>query len=216
MRKNVCFFYIGLLIMGIFIFYSCPLPPEKIEITPNLKAPIPTPAPCTTPASWGYYQPSDVKSYTWAIDYYDQYVLAGNDRDCVFLLDTTSPNSVIPYHYCIDLPEDAAIDGIEVKIEHATWNGNAGYYQTISVELMWNGRANTTTTGYTDTANSSYEGWNNTFKNVVLGGANDKWGRTWSANDFSNENFGVKISCDDANPTDETSIDFCWVKVYYH
>ncbi|MHA2090642.1 MAG: hypothetical protein ACW98K_07265 [Candidatus Kariarchaeaceae archaeon] len=126
------------------------------------------------------------------------------------------PNSLTGINYNFNFLPGTIIEGIEVRILHATWNGNTGYYANISVELQWNGRSLNTTSEKFDYVNDQYRGSSNNFKNVTLGSPTDLWGRpSWSAVDFSDQNFGVKIVTTDLFPNSMETVDVAWVKVYY-
>ncbi|MCG3218016.1 MAG: hypothetical protein KAR35_03375, partial [Candidatus Heimdallarchaeota archaeon] len=133
------------------------------------------------------------------------------DRNCAFY-DNGAENSLVAVNYDFDLPVTAKIFGIEVKVLHAPWN--TGYYANLSIELFWNNRESVTSTGYFDYVDGSYHGFDATFKNVTLGASNDDWGRSWAIDDFSNENFGVRLVCTDFIGSE--TVDIAWVKIYYY
>jgi hypothetical protein len=81
-----------------------------------------------------------------------------------------------------NVPNGNRVDGIEVKLE-ASGSSPAG---TIQVALSWNGGANVTTVKATPVLTGSDVVY-------VLGGPSDTWGRSWSAGEFSNANFFVRV-----------------------
>jgi len=140
--------------------------------------------------------------------------LGESERGPIYSNTPTTGNFVKGINYGFNIPQGSQIVGIEVMISHATWNGNAGYNATLGVELQWNKQQSTTNTGTQDFVDNKYKGWNNSFKNSTLGAANDLWGRTWSADDFMDNNFAVNTTLIDVNGGTE-ALDFVWVNVNY-
>jgi hypothetical protein len=105
-----------------------------------------------------------------------------------------------------ELPPGSIINGIKVYVEGYR-GGSVSSSKTFDVSLSWN--------------NSSYTSIKNTDdmettpdRTVILGGSDDKWGRTnWSAADFSNANFRVKLLAHTASSG--INLDCVMVKVYY-
>ncbi|MCY3412688.1 MAG: hypothetical protein INQ03_13705 [Candidatus Heimdallarchaeota archaeon] len=159
-----------------------------------------------------WFKPTQTITDTWLK--FSANPLGEAERDAVYA-DTTG-TYVLGAGYVIDLPADARIMGIELNFLHATWNGNTGDFATIGFELLWNGRNNMTSTGYSDTVDDNYSGWNSNFKNATLGGAFDTWGRdSWALDDLSYFNFAVKITLTDIYPSISESVDAAWIRVYY-
>jgi len=91
-----------------------------------------------------------------------------------------------------------------VKLE-ASQNVDSGI-GFIGVELYWNGGATFTTSGKnTETGVTDVV--------FTFGGQTDLWGRTWSAADFSNANFSVRITGDSFGTT--LQVDAIQVRVYH-
>lgn len=114
------------------------------------------------------------------------------------------------YDFGISIPSGSIIDGIEVGIE-------ASYFtiiippteRKIRARLMWNGRANETS--YKETPNVTTSD-----QYYTLGGSTDTWGRTWSADDFTNANFAVRVTSNLAGGLFPwLLVDHVRVKVYY-
>ena len=77
----------------------------------------------------------------------------------------------------------------------------------MRVELSWNGGASWTA-GKTDTTESTTE------HTTVLGGSTDTWGRTWSASEFYDANFRVRLKAI-KNGAGTFYLDWAPVNVYY-
>lgn len=108
------------------------------------------------------------------------------------------------YNFNFDIPEGATINGIQATVEYYNT-----YTPTQNVSIY--------------SASADSEG---TPKNMVYqaspdevftyGSATNKWGNTWVASDFSNDNFYLKVLC--SSPVSGTKylyIDHIQVKVYY-
>ena len=100
------------------------------------------------------------------------------------------------------IPGHSTIDGIAVTVEGLTAGLQA------DVQLSYNGGSNYTSA--LTTALSSSETIN------TLGGPTNTWGRTWSAGDFTNSKFMMKLITSGATGTGiAISVDQVQVKVYY-
>jgi len=141
--------------------------------------------------------------------------LNASNRDPIYSGNTAPGNYLKGVDYNVSLPDNAIVTGIEVMIEHATWNGN-NYYANLSIELQWNGMASTTNTKTWDYVDGKVNsGWNDNFRNVTLGSSTNTWGRSWSPSDLSNSNFAVRISLLDVFPGANEAVDIAWVNVHY-
>jgi hypothetical protein len=98
-------------------------------------------------------------------------------------------------------PAGATISGVRVRTD--AWGTTAS--QTLCVEVSWNG-GSSWTGAKTNTFGSSEQ-------TKYYGGTNDTWGRTWSASDFTNGNFRVRIT--DVDDTTTTSFRLDAVSVNY-
>ncbi len=105
-------------------------------------------------------------------------------------------------NYTHGVPASDTIVGIEVKLEVSgtTAAGN------IAVALSWNQGSSWTETKSTPTLTT-------TDAVVTLGGSSDTWGRTWTADEFSNANFSLKVTASQSANT--LRIDAIQVKVYH-
>ena len=105
--------------------------------------------------------------------------------------------------FSFNVPAGNTINGIEVKLE-ASGSTAAG---TIGVELSWNSGTSVTSSGKVTNTLSTVDDV------YSLGGATDTWGRSWSASDFSNANFRVRVN---ANPSSNTiNLDAMQVRVHH-
>jgi hypothetical protein len=107
-------------------------------------------------------------------------------------------------NYGFSIPDGAVIQGIQVRLDW--WLDNTLGTNAIRVYLSWDGGTSWTayqlaTTERTDDGNPT----------DIVGGTADTWGRTWSASEFSDANFHVRLEL----VTDDTGRDFRidWVPV---
>ena len=106
------------------------------------------------------------------------------------------------YDYGFTIPSGSTIEGIEVRLD--AWADSTSGSPFMCVELSWDGGTTWTAVKTTPTLATS-EG---TF---ILGSAGDSWSRSWSAGDFSDTNFRVRVT----NVASSISRDFRldWVPV---
>ena len=100
------------------------------------------------------------------------------------------------------IPTENQIVGIAVKIEGSGGGGD------IQLQLSWNGGANYTAV---KTTSPSLNGSETVY---LVGGGADTWGRTWSGQEFGNENFVLRIAYADG-PDSTTNVDAIQVRVYH-
>jgi hypothetical protein len=110
------------------------------------------------------------------------------------------------YNYNLNVPTGATIKGIQVRIDaRADSTSNS---PTIYVQLSWDG-------GTTWTSVKGTPVLGTTEATYTLGSASDTWGRTWTAANFSNANFRVRV-IDVANSTvRDFYLDYLAVNVTY-
>jgi hypothetical protein len=108
--------------------------------------------------------------------------------------------------YNVTLPVGATINGIEVRLDARADSTNGA--PRMCVQLSWNG-------GTTWTAAKTSANLTTGEATYMLGGAADTWGRTWSAGDFSNVNFRVRIINVASNTSRDFSLDWVAVRVTY-
>ncbi len=90
--------------------------------------------------------------------------------------------------------------GIAVKLEGSGSGGG-----NTNVSLSWNAGSN-----YTSAKSTNLTGTETVF---LLGGAGDTWGRTWSPNDFTSENFVLRITSHNG-PDGINYVDAIQIRVY--
>ncbi|MEY2665432.1 MAG: hypothetical protein RLZZ480_537, partial [Candidatus Parcubacteria bacterium] len=115
---------------------------------------------------------------------------------------TASANTHNYTNHSFSVPGANTITGIEVKLE-VSGTTAAG---TIGVELSWDGGTSWTSMKTTSTLTTSDAV-------VSLGGASDTWGRSWSATQFSNANFAVRLT--GAPSSNTIRVDEIQVRVYH-
>lgn len=108
------------------------------------------------------------------------------------------------YNFAFGVPAGAAIDGIKVDLEGAQYS--AGGTTGIAVEMSWDGGATYTASTY----EVAYVGATDSVQ--TIGGAADKWGRSWAVADFSDANFRI---CLTHTGTKRVQLDLLTVTVYY-
>jgi len=109
------------------------------------------------------------------------------------------------YNFNISIPSGSTINGIEVGIEAKISTATGA--RKVRARLMYNGRANETSLKKTNPLTTS-----DTY--YILGRPADTWGRNWSVDDFSNDNFAVRVTSN-MNKDCTISFDHVRVKVYY-
>lgn len=107
------------------------------------------------------------------------------------------------YNFGLGVPNGSTILGIEVVADAA--DGVSG--ATLAYELSWDGGATYTTSG----KSSGVVG--GSFQNYTQGGSSDTWGRSWTAEEFNNANFRLRVR--DASGTNNIALDHIQVRVYY-
>ncbi len=110
------------------------------------------------------------------------------------------------YNYGLSVPAEAVTVGIEVRLDW--WLSATDGTNYMAVDLSWNGGSNWTSAKQTTSEPTSQQ-------SVVLGGAADNWGRNWTPEDFSNNNFRVRATAY-TNRTNRTfNLDWIPVRVTY-
>ena len=99
-----------------------------------------------------------------------------------------------------------AIQGIAVRLD-ARADSNGGSPK-ICVEISWNGGASWTAVKNTPNLTT-------TQATYILGGAADTWGRSWTAGDFSNANFRIRVTDVSNNANRDFFLDYIAVNVTY-
>jgi hypothetical protein len=192
--------------------------PSKPTNTPVPPTPTSTPAPGT---SSGFLSPSanaaqtsgagDNNGYqTSPANAYANDSLAASDTNSGTNSNTSYTNKGKDkhsyYNYNFNIPATAVIQGIQVRLD-ARADATAGSPK-IYVQLSWDG-GTTWTTGKSTTTLSTTE------VTYILGSVSDKWGRTWTPNNFSNANFRLRVIDVASDPSRDFFLDYVAVNVTY-
>ncbi len=110
------------------------------------------------------------------------------------------------YNYGFNIPVGSNISGIELKVKAKADSATGS--PKVCVQLSWDGGKTWTTT--------LSKNLGTTLKNYTLGSTASTWGRTWSANDFSNANFRVRIIDVSQSATSDFYLDGLSVRVTYN
>jgi hypothetical protein len=108
------------------------------------------------------------------------------------------------YGYGVTIPAGRTVTGLEVRLD-AKADSTTGTPK-MCVQLSWNGGSSWTTIKSTPTLTTGE-------LTYVLGKANDTWGRTWTAANFTN--FQVRIINVSGSGTSDFFLDWVAVKVHY-
>lgn len=183
-----------------------------------------TPTPTNTPApttSTGFLSPSANAAVTSGSGDNNGYQTNPSNayaNDSVFASDVNSGTGTstsytssqkdrhVFYNYGFNIPAGATINGIQVRVDARA--DRASGTRQIYVQFSWDGGTNWTTaqsTGNLGTSEATY----------TLGGTTNTWGRTWTANDFSNANFRVRVIDVSNNTSRDFYLDYIAVNVTY-
>ena len=110
------------------------------------------------------------------------------------------------YNYNFNLPATAVVRGIQVRLD-ARADGTAGSPK-ICVQLSWDGGLTWTAARSTTTLGTSEAIYS-------LGSTSDTWGRMWSASNFSNANFRLRVIDVAGHPHRDFFLDYVAVNVTY-
>ncbi len=112
--------------------------------------------------------------------------------------------------YGFIIPADAAILGIEVKINRM-FSGHPNAYDNM-VSMVKGGAIVGDNKAITTAA------WPTILTVATYGGASDLWGTTWSSADINSPDFGVALAANrdnNGNPTTDASVDTMQITIYY-
>jgi hypothetical protein len=116
----------------------------------------------------------------------------------------------IYYNFGVAPASGSTIQGIRVRLDW--WVNAASADNSTSVELSWDG-GTSWTAAKTDAIESTSE------HTSILGGGGDLWGRTWTADELSDTDFRIRITCNCTNGAECVSrnfyLDWVAVGVYY-
>ena len=111
------------------------------------------------------------------------------------------------YNYNFNLPANTVINGIEVRLDW--WLDSTYGTNSMSVQLSWDGGTN-----WTSLQTNSAESTSDT-NNKILGSPTNTWGRTWSASNFTNSNFRLRVVSNSNYGTRDFFLDWVPIKIYY-
>ena len=194
---------------------NTPLPPTNTPIPPTATN---TPAPST---STGFLAPSANAAQTSSAgdnNGYQTNPANAYNNNSVFAVDTNSGSNNNTsctnagkdkhqfYNYNFNLTPTAVVQGIQVQLDARADATNGA--PKICVQISWDGGTTWTTAKNTTTLTS-------TEATYILGGTSDTWGRVWSAGNFSNTNFRVRVINVASNQQRDFSLDYIAVNVTY-
>ncbi|MBI1886016.1 MAG: hypothetical protein HYS09_06865 [Chloroflexi bacterium] len=119
---------------------------------------------------------------------------------------STTKDRHLFYNYGFSVPAGSTINGIEVRLD--AWADATAGSPFMCVELSWDGGTSWTTSKTTATLGAAEA----TF---TLGATTDNWGRTWSATEFSDANFRLRITNVATNALRDFFLDRVAVQVTY-
>jgi len=118
----------------------------------------------------------------------------------------TGKDKHIFYNYNATIPSGATITGIRTRLD--AWVDSASGTRQMCAELSWDGGVTWTSAKTTSSLSSSQS-------TKTLGGSSDTWGRSWTASDFSNANFRLRITNVGSSTSRDFNLDWAPVTVYY-
>jgi len=110
------------------------------------------------------------------------------------------------YDYNVTLPAGATITGIRTRLD--AWVDSSSGTRRMCAELSWDGGVTWTSAKTTSNLGTSQNTYN-------LGGSADTWGRTWTAGNFSNANFRLRITNVGDSTSRDFNLDWAAITVYY-
>ncbi len=114
---------------------------------------------------------------------------------------TITTNYLYVQNFGFNVPANASICGIAVKIEHKQ-QGDIGASTSVKDHSIYL----TTSSGLTGTNHAYTWEWTGFYSNIVHGSSSDNWGTTLTAADINSPNFGVAISADLQSSTSTLSM----------
>ncbi|PWB51400.1 MAG: hypothetical protein C3F13_13230 [Anaerolineales bacterium] len=138
-----------------------------------------------------------------------------SDQDTItasaLLIGRVTSNYLQGSEFGFNVPPEATITGIELTINRAVSDHNAGVYDNV-VKLVKNGSIIGENRALTSTI------WTTAFTLVTYGGPTDLWGESWLPEDVNNTNFGAVISVsrtNNGNNNRQAEVDNMQITVYY-
>ncbi len=115
-------------------------------------------------------------------------------------------------NFTFGVPAGATIDGIEGTIRGYDAFGDAGWY--LNLYLSYDGGTSWTSAKRVP-ASGDFGGTPGSKQTWTFGGSADTWGRSWDASEFSDANFKIRIAYQGDNYTEDASLEYLALKVYY-
>lgn len=137
----------------------------------------------------------------------DKMYAADNNRGAA-----NNQNDVVELrNFDLSVPTGVTILGVEVLVE-----GYTGGTRQSAVSLSWNGGTSYTSGAGTGVKTTNLPGTTSSTETVItLGNGTDLWGRSWTAGQFSNTNFRVKLDATTGTGSENLNIDQVRVRVSY-
>ena len=205
---------------GTFAFTAQITDSSNVTATQNLSITIAVAPPVT---NTGFLAPSANAAVTISAGDNNGFQLTPNNAyitDGLFAVDTNSGNNTNTsctntgkdkhnyYNYNLNLPLGASIKGIEVRLDAKISRSTTNNAPFECAQISWDGGVTWTATKSTTTLTTSTATY-------LLGSATDTWGRAWSAGDFNNTNFRVRLINVAASTIRTFSLDGIAVRVTY-
>lgn len=197
------------------------IPPTNTPLPGPTNTPLPPTNTPPAPTSTGYKFPSANAAVTSSSGDNNGYQTSPANayaNDSLFAVDTNSGSGTstsytattkdrhVFSNFNFSIPSGAVIQGIQVSLD-AKVDSTSGAPK-IYVQFSWDGGLTWTTALATPTLSK-------TEKTYVLGGTTNPWGRSWSAADFSNTNFRLRVIDVASNTARDFSLDVISVNVTY-
>lgn len=137
---------------------------------------------------------------------YNQFTSPANgySLDGLYATSSTNGHRQDYYNYGFTIPTGATIVGIEILL---TAKQAAGSTNSLAVDLSGNAGSSFTATKSTATLTTSATVY-------TLGGPTDTWGKSWSASEFSNANFRMRLT-NTVSGGNTTQYDGATIRIYY-
>ena len=126
----------------------------------------------------------------------------GSPHQC----DAVTKDRHLFYDYGFAIPAGSVIDGVEVRLD--AWADAASGSSYLCVELSWDG-------GTTWTVDKRTPNLGTSEATYTLGSVSDDWDRQWSAGEFSDVNFRVRVLSRSTSESRDFFLDWVAVQVTY-
>lgn len=125
----------------------------------------------------------------------------------------TSNPELYAHTFAFGVPAGATIDGIEFEIQHRDTCGDGSYSGLVA--FSWDRGGDPATNETADQTIFSGTNPGSTFTEHTVGGPTSTFSRTWSASDFSDANFRLRMQHSLDSFPYEYEIDYIRMKIYY-